>query len=241
MSGGTVGKGAEPSANGSGPRHVAIIMDGNGRWALARGQPRLKGHMAGAKTLERVLAWCGEAGVEVLTVYAFSTENWRRPKAEVDGLMKMLGMFIGEKRRMFLRERVRFRVIGRRGDLPESLQWKIEELEADTAEFRRQLVVALSYGGRAEIVDAARRFAALDESERTEAGFASCLYAPDIPDPDLVIRTSGEMRLSNFLLWECAYSELYVTNVLWPDFGRDDFYKALASYAARDRRMGGHA
>ena len=223
------------------PRHVAIIMDGNGRWAIARGQARLKGHMAGAKTLEKVLGWCKEAGVEILTVYAFSTENWKRPKAEVEGLMKMLGVLMREKRKMLLKERIRFRMIGRRGDLPESLQKKIAELEAETAEFEHQFVIALSYGGRAEIVDAARRFAELPESERNEAGFASCLYAPDVPDPDLVIRTSGEMRLSNFLLWECAYSELYVTDVLWPDFSRDDFYKALASYAARDRRMGGHA
>jgi undecaprenyl diphosphate synthase len=234
--------------NGSGaaaparvPRHVAIIMDGNGRWAIARGQPRLKGHMAGAKTLENVLGWCKEAGVEMLTVYAFSTENWKRPKAEVTGLMKLLGALMREKRKLLLRERIRFRMIGRRGDLPEPLQRKIADLEAETAEFEHQFVVAISYGGRAEIVDAARKFAELPESERDERGFAACLYAPDVPDPDLVIRTSGEMRLSNFLLWECAYSELYVTDSLWPDFSREDFDAALAAYARRDRRMGGHA
>ena len=223
------------------PRHVAMIMDGNGRWALARGKPRLAGHRAGAKKLEEVLGWCGEAGVETLTVYAFSTENWRRPADEVSGLMRLLGSFIREKRSMLLREQVRLRTIGRRADLSPALQKSIAKLEAETAHFRRQLVVALSYGGRAEIVDAARRFAELPPERQDEAGFASCLYAPDVPDPELIIRTSGEMRLSNFLLWECAYSELYVTDSLWPDFSREDFDAALAAYARRDRRMGGHA
>ncbi len=223
------------------PRHVAIIMDGNGRWAIARGKPRLAGHRAGARTLENVLEWCIKAGVEVLTVYAFSTENWKRPEDEVGGLMKLLGLFIREKRAKLLQDRVRFRVIGRREDLPLALQKKIAALEEETAGFTHQLVVALSYGGRAEIVDAARRFAALPAAEQTEEGFARCLYAPDLPDPDLIIRTSGELRLSNFLLWECAYSEFYITETLWPDFDRDEFGRALAAYAARDRRKGGHA
>lgn len=223
------------------PRHLAVIMDGNGRWALAHGKPRLAGHRAGAQTLERVLAWCGEAGVEILTVYAFSTENWRRPKDEVEGLMRLFGLFLRDRRAKLLEDRVRFRVIGRRDDLPPALRRHIAELEAETASFTRQLVVALSYGGRAEIVDAARRFALLPEPERTDAAFARCLYAPDLPDPDLIVRTSGEFRLSNFLLWQCAYSELFVTDVLWPDFDRVAFDRALASYARRDRRMGGHA
>ena len=223
------------------PRHVAIIMDGNGRWAISRGQPRLAGHRAGAKTLEDVLGWCREAGVEILTVYAFSTENWKRPAEEVNGLMKLLGLFLRSKRAKLIRDKVRFRVIGRRSDLPEVLQKKIAALEAETAAFPHQLVVALSYGGRAEIVDAARRFAALPPERQTEAGFSSCLYAPDLPDPDLVIRTSGEFRLSNFLLWECAYSEFFITETLWPDFDRATFDRSLASYAARDRRKGGHA
>ena len=223
------------------PRHIAIIMDGNGRWALQRGLPRLAGHRQGAKQLEEVLTWCAEVGVEILTVYAFSTENWKRPLDEVSGLMKLLGLFLREKRAKLLRDQVRFRVIGRRSDLPEELQKKIEALEAETAGFKRQLVVALSYGGRAEIVDAARRFAALPADQQNEAGFASCLYAPDLPDPDLIIRTSGELRLSNFLLWECAYSEFYITDTFWPDFDRAAFDQALASYATRDRRKGGHA
>jgi len=220
------------------PRHVAVIMDGNGRWAIARGKMRLAGHRAGAQTLARVLDWCGELGIEILTVYAFSTENWRRPPDEVQGLMRLLGRFLTGHREKLLRDRVRFRVIGRREDLSPSLRRRIAALEAETAGFTRQLVVALSYGGRAEIVDAARRFAEMPE--KTEATFARCLYAPDLPDPDLVIRTSGEFRLSNFLLWECAYSEFYVTDVLWPDFDRTELERALAAYARRDRRMGGH-
>ena len=210
------------------PRHLAVIMDGNGRWALARGKPRLAGHRAGAETLERVLAWCGEVGVEILTVYAFSTENWRRPKDEVEGLMRLLGLFLRNRRAKLLEDRVRFRVIGRRDDLAPALRRSIAALEAETAAFTRQLVVA-------------RRFAALPAEERTDAAFARCLYAPDLPAPDLIVRTSGEFRLSNFLLWQCAYSELFVTDVLWPDFDRAAFDRALASYARRDRRMGGHA
>ena len=221
------------------PRHLAIIMDGNGRWATGRGRPRLTGHRAGAQTLERVLDWCGDAGIEILTVFAFSTENWKRPKNEVSGLMRLLGTFLRSKREKLLRDKVRFRAIGRREDLSPSLRRQIAALEDVTRAFRRQLVVALSYGGRAGIVSAARKFATLDT--QTEESFASCLYAPDLPDPDLVIRTSGEFRLSNFLLWQCAYSEFYVTDVLWPDFDRVEFDRAIASYARRDRRMGGVA
>ncbi len=213
-------------------------MDGNGRWALARGKMRLAGHRAGAKTLEKVLDWCADSSVEILTVYAFSTENWKRPPDEVNGLMRLLGRFLVSQRAKLMKDGIRFRVIGRREDLSPALRRKIAALEADTVHFKRQLVVALSYGGRAEIVDAARKFAQLEE--QTEATFAQCLYAPDLPDPDLIIRTSGEFRLSNFLLWECAYSEFYVTDVLWPDFDRAEFDRALAAYARRDRRMGGH-
>jgi len=223
------------------PRHVAIIMDGNGRWAIARGQMRLAGHRAGAKKLEEVMEWCAEKGVDILTVYAFSTENWKRPLEEVEGLMKLLGVFLREKRAKLVRDQVRFRMIGRRSDLSPALQRQIAELEQETAAFPRQLVVALSYGGRAEIVDAAKRFAELPSERQDEAGFASCLYAPDLPDPDLIIRTSGELRVSNFLLWECAYSEFFISEQFWPDFSREEFDRALAAYAMRDRRKGGHA
>lgn len=229
------------------PVHVAVIMDGNGRWALARGKKRLAGHRAGVDALERMLGWCKDAGVKVLTVYAFSTENWRRPAEEVEGLMKLFSTFIRLKTRKLMREHVRFRVIGRRDDLPSALAASIARLEEKTASFEQQLVLAVSYGGRAEIVDAARRLAADAASGRIrpddidEALVSGRLYAPDLPDPDLIIRTSGEQRVSNFLLWECAYSEFYFTDVLWPDFSRADFDAALASYAERDRRKGGHA
>ncbi len=229
------------------PAHVAVIMDGNGRWAIARGKRRLAGHRAGVDALERMLGWCRDAGVKVLTVYAFSTENWKRPEEEVSGLMKLFSTFIRLKTRKLMREHVRFRVVGRRDDLPPSLAKSISRLEEKTASFEQQLVLAVSYGGRAEIADAARRLAAdavaglIRPEDVDEALVAGRMYAPDLPDPDLIIRTSGEQRISNFLLWECAYSEFYFTDVLWPDFSREDFDAALASYAARDRRKGGHA
>ena len=220
------------------PQHVAIIMDGNGRWATRRGQKRGEGHKAGAKTLGDVLNWCGARGIRYLTVYAFSTENWKRPKEEVDGLMSLFARMLKSKESSFLKNEVRFRMIGRRGDLSPRLLAVISSLEKKTARFERQFIVAISYGGRAEIVDAAN--AALQRGEPlTEETFRSFLYAPDVPDPDLVIRTSGELRTSNFLLWEAAYSEYYFTDTLWPDFSEAEFDKALASYAVRHRRKGG--
>ena len=220
------------------PRHVAIIMDGNGRWATQRGKKRGEGHKAGAKTLGEVLRWCGARGIQYLTVYAFSTENWKRPKEEVDGLMTLFARMLKAKEKDFMKNRVRFRMSGRRGDLSKKLLGVIEALEKKTAHFERQFVVAISYGGRAEIVDAAN--AAMKRGEPlTEETFREYLYAPDVPDPDLVIRTSGELRTSNFLLWETAYSEYYFTDTLWPDFSEAELDKALASYAARHRRKGG--
>ena len=219
------------------PRHVAIIMDGNGRWATKRGKRRGEGHVAGAKTLGEVLRWCGERGIRYLTVYAFSTENWKRPKEEVEGLMSLFAKMLKAKERDFLKNGVRFRMIGRRGDLSEKLRATVEALEAKTRHFERQFIVAISYGGRAEIVDAVN--AALKRGEPvTEETFRSYLYAPDVPDADLVIRTSGELRTSNFLLWESAYSEYYFTDVLWPDFSEAELDRALEAYAARHRRKG---
>ena len=220
------------------PRHVAIIMDGNGRWATARGKRRGEGHVAGAKTLSNVLRWCGERGIRYLTVYAFSTENWKRPKEEVDGLMRLFVTMLKSKTKDFLKNHVRFRMVGRRGDLPKRLLGEIERLEAKTASFERQFLVALSYGGRAEIVDAANAAIARGEPV-TEETFKTFLYAPDVPDPDLVIRTSGERRTSNFLLWETAYAEYHFTETLWPDFSEADLDAALADYASRHRRKGG--
>jgi len=221
-------------------------MDGNGRWAKARGKPRISGHRAGAEALERVLGYCRDVGVKYLTVYAFSTENWKRSKEEVSGLMKLLSAFVHSKEKMLMKNEVRFRVIGRRSDLSAKLQREIASLEEKTARFERQLIVALSYGGRAEIVDAAVKFAGIMgkagapvDGQEADRLFASCLYAPDLPDPDLLIRTSGECRISNFLLWELAYTEFHFTDTLWPDFSREDFDRALDSYAHRERRMGG--
>jgi undecaprenyl diphosphate synthase len=222
-------------------RHLAIIMDGNGRWAKARRLPRLMGHKAGADALDRTMRLCKAAGIEYLTVYAFSTENWKRSEEEVSGLMKLLSSFIKSKADELVREGVRFRVIGRRADLSSGLQEEIAGLEEKTRGGKFTLVVALSYGSRDEIVRAAVRFAdkLKDRESASEELFASCLDTADIPDPDLIVRTSGEIRLSNFLMWQAAYSEFYFTDVLWPDFDQAEFDKALASYGTRERRMGG--
>jgi undecaprenyl diphosphate synthase len=182
-----------------------------------------------------VLRWCGERGIGYLTVYAFSTENWKRPREEVDGLMRLFARMLKSKAEDFVKNRVRFRMIGRRGDLSASLAREIERLEKKTEMFEREFIVAISYGGRAEIIDAVNRI----EGPVTEETFRNYLYAPDVPDPDLIIRTSGEYRVSNFLLWESAYSEYYFTDRLWPDFSEDEFDRALESYAGRNRRRGG--
>lgn len=222
-----------------------MIMDGNGRWARQRGQPRLAGHEAGSETVRRVLNYCRDAGVRYLTLYAFSTENWTRPEDEVSGLMALLGRFIKRYEGDLIKRQVRLRVIGRRSDLSAQLRAALERVEQESAGFERQLIVALSYSGRSELVRAARLIAekvkagTMRPEDVDEAAVAAHLYAPDVPDPELIIRTSGEMRISNFLLWQCAYSEFYVTPVLWPDFNEQEFNAALAAYAARDRRFGG--
>lgn len=222
-----------------------MIMDGNGRWARQRGQPRLAGHEAGSETVRRVLNYCRDAGVRYLTLYAFSTENWTRPEDEVSGLMALLGRFIKRYEGDLIKRQVRLRVIGRRSDLSAQLRAALERVEQESAGFERQLIVALSYSGRSELARAARLIAekvkagTMRPEDVDEAAVAAHLYAPDVPDPELIIRTSGEMRISNFLLWQCAYSEFYVTPVLWPDFNEQEFNAALAAYAARDRRFGG--
>lgn len=229
------------------PRHVAMIMDGNGRWAQSRGKPRIDGHRAGAKTVLRVIDWCMERGIGYLTLYAFSTENWKRSAEEVGGLMNLMGMLLRTKVGLFVKKNVRIRVVGRRSDLPSSLQRQIEAAERKTAQCDGlQLLIAVSYGGRAEIAAAAQRYACDVRDGKVDAAeppsdetFRRYLYAPDVPDPDLVVRTSGEFRLSNFLLWQCAYAEFWATPTLWPDFSKDDFDAALKAYAVRERRMGG--
>lgn len=226
------------------PRHIAIIMDGNGRWAQARHLPRLAGHRAGAEALDRAMHLCRDAGVEFLTVYAFSTENWRRSKSEVSGLMALLSTYIANKADELVANSVRFRVIGRRGDLSARLQREIAALEERTRDGAFTLVVALSYGGRDEIVRAAgrlvqARMSSGDSAAVTEEEFGALLDTAGIPDPDLIVRSSGELRLSNFLLWQAAYAEFFFTQTLWPDFGKEDFDAALEAFAKRERRMGG--
>jgi undecaprenyl diphosphate synthase len=216
-------------------RYVAIITDGNGRWAESRGIPVNEGHSAGADTVKARLRDAAELGVEELTVYSFSTENWARPAQEVQGLMDMLSLRIAGETPELHQEGVRMRFIGRRDGvgerLTEQMGWA-EELTSQNA--RITLFVAFNYGGRAEILDAAKRFTGTTEEE-----FRACLYAPDMHDPDLIIRTSGERRLSNYLLWQSAYSELIFRDELWPDFSRQALEQSLAEYAARRRRFGG--
>jgi undecaprenyl diphosphate synthase len=217
-----------------GPRYVAIITDGNGRWAQAHGLEPLEGHRAGADVVKARVRDAAELGVEELTVYSFSTENWRRSPDEVEGLMRMFGERIDTETPELHDEGVRMRFIGRRDGVSDELRRRMEWAEATTADNTRiTLFVAFNYGGRAEIVDAARGFEGDSEEE-----FRARLYAPDMHDPDLLIRTSGEQRISNYLLWQCAYSEIVFRDELWPDFTRAAFESALAEYARRQRRFG---
>jgi undecaprenyl diphosphate synthase len=227
------------------PVHVAIIMDGNGRWAKRRGLPRLRGHHAGAESVRAIIRACRDAGVKYLTLYAFSVENWVRPRAEIHGLMALLKRFLRRDERDLHENKVRLRVIGRLADLPPEIQRELKRVMKATEHYDAgQLILALSYGGRAELSDAVRRIARrvgdgeLKPDEVDEKTIAAHLYAPDVPDPDLMIRTSGELRISNFLLWQLSYAELYFTDVLWPDFREEQFREALAEYARRHRRFG---
>ncbi len=223
-------------------RSVAIIMDGNGRWARRRGLPVAAGHRAGTRALRRTVEAAIDLGVESLTVYAFSTENWSRSSDEVGTLMDIFGETIERELPDLTRQGVRSRFIGRRDRAPLELRERMAVLEAETAENTRlDLWIAFDYGGRAEIVEAARRLVAarVEPAEIDEDLFAANLYAPDLPDPDLLIRTSGELRVSNFLLWQLAYAELVFVETHWPDFGPDELRAALEAYAGRRRRFGG--
>ena len=227
------------------PSHVAIIMDGNGRWAAARGLPRVAGHRAGVKAVRRTIEAAMQLGVSWLTLYAFSSENWRRPPAEVTDLTGLLRRFIKSELAELGREGVRLRFIGDRGRFDSEIQAELARAEVATAaNTRLHLIVALSYGARGEIVAAARAAieaaaaGLLDPGKLDEDGFAQLLSTRDIPDPDLILRTSGELRLSNFLLWQSAYAELMFTDVLWPDFSAEHFAQALAEYGRRERRFG---
>jgi len=224
------------------PRHVAIIMDGNGRWAKKRGLPRLVGHNAGGDNIRPVVKIFDNYGVKYLTLYMFSTENWNRPRIEVAGLLTLLGKKIGQETQAFHEENIRLLHLGRLDRLSQKLKEKVQaavELTKDNTGLT--LCLAFDYGGRDEIVQAARRIASagIADDNIDESVFVRYLYSPDIPDPDLVIRTGGESRLSNFLLWQAAYSELYFTTVLWPDFDAKDVEEALSEYKRRQRRFGG--
>jgi len=224
------------------PRHIGIIMDGNGRWARQRGLRRGAGHKAGIQAIRRVMEAADAAGVHCLTLYAFSTENWSRPRQEVATLMRLFEQTLQAEVDELHRNGVRIRVIGRRQQLSPRLQRLIEDAERVTADNQTGVLsVAINYGGRAEIVDGVHALAAAgtDMSQIEEADLAGALYTAGLPDPDLIIRTAGEMRTSNFLIWQAAYAELYVTQTLWPDFDAADLAAALAEYSARVRRFGG--
>ncbi len=227
------------------PRHIAIIMDGNGRWAKKRSLPKNMGHRAGAKSVAAVTEACAKLGINALTLYSFSTENWKRPKKEVDALMRLLKENLKTERARLQKNNIKFNVIGRTQRLSQTLRDEIKKvMELTSNNTGMVLTLAISYGSREEILDAARalcreaRNGKMDIDSLTEDDFGRFLYTRDLPEPDLIIRTSGEMRLSNFLLWQAAYAEIYVTDVLWPDFREQDLEKALEEYAGRHRRFG---
>lgn len=227
------------------PEHIAIIMDGNGRWARKRHRPRPYGHRAGMEALRRIIEVCADLGVRILTVYAFSTENWKRPSEEVNFLMNLLVEYVNRELGALQDKNVRIRVLGMVEQLEPRIQQEIKRATRVTAENTGLVLnIALNYGGRAEIIEAARRAATLvSQGELTvdgidEGTFSRLLFTEGLPDPDLLIRTAGEMRVSNFLLWQIAYTELWVTEVLWPDFSKDDLIRAIIDYQKRERRFG---
>jgi undecaprenyl diphosphate synthase len=227
------------------PRHVAIIMDGNGRWAKQRGLPRIEGHRAGAESVRQIVRACGELDIDYLTLYAFSIENWNRPKSEVAALMHLLEFYLKQEIPELNKNNVRLAAIGRIHELPQGAQKQLQKsIEALSKNTGLTLVLALSYGGRAEIVDAVREITRevkagrLDVADVDEKVISNHLYTRSIPDPDLLIRTSGEMRVSNFLLWQISYAEIHVTETLWPDFRKPQLLEALEDYGKRHRRYG---
>ncbi len=227
------------------PRHIAIIMDGNGRWAKKRGLPRTAGHMAGAETFRRIANYCRSIGVQYLTVYAFSTENWKRSAEEVAGIMKLLGNYMAEAMKDMAKNQVRFRFWGDLDRLSPELRALCRKVEDESKQYEVQVNFCFNYGGRDELVSAARAFAqdvadgCYRPEELTEDLLSTYLYSANVPDPELIIRPSGEKRISNFLLWQSAYSEYVFLNVLWPDFGPNDLDEAIAQYHERNRRFGG--
>lgn len=228
------------------PKHIAIIMDGNGRWAEKRGLPRVIGHKQGVDAVKNTVKSCLKTGVRYLTLYAFSTENWSRPDSEIKALFQLLENFIDNEIKLFHDNKIKLCIIGERNRIQKDLLAKVEKTEKDTSDYHGlTLNIALSYGARQEILNAARILAQdaksgkIDPKDIDEKMFSEKLYTAGQPDPDLLIRTSGEMRVSNFLLWQISYSELYVTETLWPDFDEKEFNKAIETYSKRDRRFGG--
>ncbi len=228
------------------PRHIAVIMDGNGRWAQQRGLPRIEGHRRGAESVRRVTEQCARLGIEQLTLYCLSSENWKRPREELDFLLQMLQQYMIEQRQRVMEHNIRVRVIGRREGLPEQV---LRETDQTVAMSRNNtglvLCLAINYGGRAELVDAVRGIAQqiklgkLEPEEINEQTISDNLYTAGMPDPDLLIRTAGELRVSNFLLWQISYAEIWVTDLCWPDFDEAQLHAAIRAYAARQRRFGG--
>jgi len=224
------------------PRHVAVIMDGNGRWARKRNLPRLEGHRAGAKSVREIVETCARLGIRYLTLYAFSKENWKRPKREVSTLWRLLQDYLKKEDKVLVKNKFRLRVIGQKEEMPASVRKELDRVEALTKDYEELVIVlALNYGGRAEIVDAVRRILKqenFDPNTFDEKDFSHYLYTSDMPDPDLLIRTSGEFRVSNFLLWQIAYAEIWITQEFWPDFRKKHLLQALLDYQKRERRFG---
>lgn len=222
------------------PKHVAIIMDGNGRWAKEKGKIRLEGHRQGAVNLEKIIEHSLKIGVKYLTVYAFSTENWKRPEKEVNGLMELFSKYLDGKKKNLKKQGIKLFVTGSEENISEKLMKKIKETEKYLENCENMVFnIAFNYGGRKEITDAVNKILETGKKRITETEFREYLYRPEIPDPELVIRTSGEFRVSNFLLWETAYSEFYITDVYWPDFTTEEYDRAIMSFNRRDRRYGG--
>jgi len=227
------------------PGHIAIIMDGNGRWARRHGLPRIMGHRKGIKTAQKIVEVCVDLGIEILTLYAFSSDNWKRPREEVNFLMKMLKDFLRQESNKIIERNVRFKVIGRIEELPESVRKELTRIIEATKENTGLILnLALNYGGRVEIVDAVRKICEEVKKNRFSVGeideelFSRFLYTRGMADPDLLIRTGGELRVSNFLLWQISYTEIYISNKLWPNFTRADLERAIASFKKRERRFG---
>ena len=220
------------------PRHVGFIMDGNGRWAKQRKRPRNFGHKKGAENVEKIVSACFKLGVQVVSLYAFSTENWGRPKEEVDKIMDLLYKFLIKFEKTLVKNEIKFIVSGDRTQLSEQLVTKIAEVEGKTLEFKKVLNIAINYGGKQEILNAVNLLLESGKKVIREEDFENCLYTRGLPPIDLVVRTSGEQRISNFFLWQSAYAELYFTNALWPDFDEAELLKAIAWYSQRNRRFG---